>query len=78
MRARRTGVEKAEEFAEPWEGAETPTPPASAPRAVGDSLILRAARESGGAAVTVTEEEMEDWTLRKAPLGGRSGATAFE
>ena len=32
------------------------------PRAVGDFLILRGVRESGGAAVAVSDEEMERWT----------------
>jgi threonine synthase len=36
------------------------------PRAVGDFLILRAIRESGGAAVAVADEEM----VASGPAGG--------
>ena len=39
-------------------------------KAVGDFLILRGLRESGGAALTVTDEEMEEWTDRVGALSG--------
>ena len=46
------------ESAEPWEGAETLAAGLRVPGAVGDFLMLRAIRESGGCAVAVTDEEM--------------------
>ena len=48
--------EKGEEFAERWENAATVATGIRVPRAVGDFLILRAVRESGGAAIAVSEE----------------------
>ena len=48
--------EAGEEFAERWEGAATMATGIRVPRAVGDFLILRAVRESGGAAIAVEEE----------------------
>ena len=44
--------------AEPWEGAETAAAGLRVPRAVGDFLMLRAIRESGGCAVAVSDEEL--------------------
>jgi threonine synthase len=46
------------EFAEPWERAETMAAGIRVPAAVADFLMLRALRESGGTAVTVTDDEM--------------------
>jgi threonine synthase len=46
------------EFAEPWPGAETLADGLRVPAAVGDFLILRALRESGGTAVAVPDAEM--------------------
>src|SRR4249919_883353 len=48
--------EQGDEFAERWEGAATMATGIRVPRAVGDFLILRAVRESGGAAIAVEEE----------------------
>ena len=48
--------EKGEEFAERWENAATVATGIRVPKAVGDFLILRAVRESGGAAIAVSEE----------------------
>jgi threonine synthase len=48
--------EKGEEFAERWEHAATVAIGIRVPKAVGDFLILRAVRESGGAALAVSEE----------------------
>ncbi|QNM81739.1 threonine synthase [Sphingomonas sabuli] len=48
--------EAGEEFAERWEGAATVATGIRVPAAVGDFLILRAVRESGGAAIAVEEE----------------------
>jgi threonine synthase len=47
-------------FAEPWQGAQTIADGLRVPAAVGDFLILRALRESGGTAVAVSDEEMMD------------------
>ncbi len=48
--------EKGDEFAERWEHATTAATGIRVPKAVGDFLILRAVRESGGAAMAVSEE----------------------
>lgn len=43
-----------------WEGAETIAAGLRVPKALGDFLILRAVRESGGSALAVTDEEIMD------------------
>jgi threonine synthase len=48
--------EQGEEFAERWENASTVAIGIRVPKAVGDFLILRAVRESGGAGIAVPEE----------------------
>src|SRR5438874_8084019 len=48
--------DKGEEFAERWEHAATVATGIRVPKAVGDFLILRAVRTSGGAAIAVPEE----------------------
>ena len=48
--------EKGDEFAERWEDAATVATGIRVPKAVGDFLILRAVRDSGGAALAVSEE----------------------
>jgi len=48
--------EKGEGFAERWENAATVATGIRVPKAIGDFLILRAVRESGGAALAVSEE----------------------
>jgi threonine synthase len=48
--------ENGDEFAERWENAATVATGIRVPAAVGDFLILRAVRESGGAAIAVEEE----------------------
>ena len=48
--------EAGEEFAERWEGAATVATGIRVPSAVGDFLILRAVRDSGGAAIAVAED----------------------
>ena len=50
--------ERGEEFAERWEGAATVATGIRVPSAVGDFLILRAVRESGGAAIAVDEQDI--------------------
>jgi threonine synthase len=47
--------ERGDEFAERWEDAATIASGIRVPKAVGDFLILRAVRESGGAALAVDE-----------------------
>jgi threonine synthase len=50
--------ERGDEFAERWENAATVATGIRVPKAVGDFLILRAVRESGGAAIAVPEESI--------------------
>jgi len=52
--------ERNEEFAEPWQKAKTIADGLRVPAAVGDFLMLRVLRESGGTALTVTDGEMMD------------------
>jgi threonine synthase len=61
---------RGDKFAEPWTNAATYASGIQVPGAVGDFLMLRAIRESGGAAVTVTDDEMRDWTGRVGALTG--------
>ena len=51
--------ELGERFAEPWVGARTRAAGIRVPGAVGDFLILDALRESGGAAISVPEPEID-------------------
>jgi threonine synthase len=48
--------EQGDEFAERWENPATVATGIRVPKAVGDFLILRAVRESGGAAIAVSEQ----------------------
>jgi threonine synthase len=48
--------EAGEEFAARWDNPATVATGIRVPKAVGDFLILRAVRESGGAAIAVSEE----------------------
>jgi threonine synthase len=48
--------DKGDEFAERWEHAATVATGIRVPKAVGDFLILRAVRDSGGAAIAVSED----------------------
>ncbi|MBA2635628.1 MAG: threonine synthase [Sphingomonas sp.] len=50
--------EQGDEFAERWEGASTVATGIRVPKAVGDFLILRAVRDSGGAALAVDEQSI--------------------
>lgn len=50
--------EQGADSAEPWQGAATYASGLRVPAAVGDYLILRAVRESGGVAVAVSEDEI--------------------
>jgi threonine synthase len=70
VRAYRDGAEKAA----PWENATTVADGLRVPKAIGDFLILRAIRESGGTAVTVTDAEMIDAMLTIGACEGISAA----
>ncbi len=65
--------ESGAEYAEPWEGASTYAAGLRVPGAVGDFLILRALRESGGGAVAVADHVMAEWV---AKLGADTGIFA--
>jgi threonine synthase len=55
--------EQGTEFAEPWQNAATIADGLRVPAAVGDFLILRAVRESGGTALAVSDDEIRSATL---------------
>ena len=69
VRAYQQGTEKAE----PWEGAATLADGLRVPRAIGDFLILRAVRESGGTALAVSDRSMVDGMLA---IGKHEGVSA--
>jgi threonine synthase len=58
------------EFAEPWKDAATMASGIRVPAAVGDFLMLRALRESGGTAVTVSDAEIDAATRLTTSLEG--------
>jgi threonine synthase len=58
---------------EAWQNAATVADGLRVPKAVGDFLVLRAVRESGGTALAVTDEEMVQ-AMRE--LGAREGISA--
>ncbi len=62
--------EQGAEHAEPWQDARTYAAGLRVPAAVGDFLILRALRESDGAAVAVPDEEMREWVPRVGSTTG--------
>jgi threonine synthase len=74
--------ESGEEHAEMWQGAETYASGLRVPGAVGDFLILRALRESGGGAAAVADHVMAEWVAKlgidtgifAAPEGGATAA----
>jgi threonine synthase len=74
--------ESGQEHAETWEGAATYASGLRVPGAVGDFLILRALRESGGGAVAVPDHLMAEWVgklgadtgIFAAPEGGATAA----
>ena len=69
VRAFQQGTEKAQ----PWEGASTIADGLRVPRAIGDLLILRAIRESGGTALSVPDRTMVDGMLA---IGKHEGISA--
>ena len=62
--------EEGEEFASRWEGAATMATGIRVPKAVGDFLILRAVRDSGGAALAVSEEAIMEGVRDAAEADG--------
>jgi threonine synthase len=74
--------ESGADHAEPWEGASTYAAGLRVPGAIGDFLMLRVLRESGGGAVAVTDRAMAEWVSRRgadsgvfaAPEGGATAA----
>ncbi len=70
VRAFQQGTEKAQ----PWKGASTIADGLRVPRAIGDFLILRAVRESGGTALAVTDRSMVDGMLAIGKYAGVSAA----
>jgi threonine synthase len=69
VRAFQQGAEQAA----PWEGATTLADGLRVPRAIGDVLILRAIRESGGTAVAVPDAAMIEGML---DIGRHEGISA--
>jgi threonine synthase len=73
--------EKGQEAAEPWEEPNTRVWGLRVPRAVGDFLVLKAVRESGGTAIAIDEERLAAIVERAARLEGLllgpEGAAAF-
>jgi threonine synthase len=69
VRAFHLGTEKAQ----PWEGATTIADGLRVPRAIGDFLILRAVRESGGTALAVPDRSMVEGMLA---IGKHEGVSA--
>jgi threonine synthase len=65
-----TAFKKGEEFASPFPNPRTIAAGLRVPAAVGDFLVLRAVRESGGTALTVTDAEMVDAVRQMAALEG--------
>jgi threonine synthase len=65
--------EQGAEHAVPWENPATVADGLRVPRAIGDFLILRAVRDSGGTAIAVPDAEMIDGMLE---LGSTEGISA--
>ena len=62
--------EKGKEFAEPFPDPHTLAAGMRVPAAIGDFLVIRAVRESGGTAITVSDEEMVDGMVEMARMEG--------
>jgi threonine synthase len=65
--------ERGDDRSEMWQGARTVADGLRVPKAVGDFLVLRAVRESGGTAVSVSDAEM---VAAMRELGSREGISA--
>jgi len=59
-----------EEYAEPWENARTVAAGLRVPSAIGDFLMLRLLRESGGTAVAVSDPALIEAGMRMSRLEG--------
>ena len=70
VRAYQQGAERSEM----WQNARTVADGLRVPKALGDFLVLRAVRESGGAALTVTDDEMVRCMREMGALEGISAA----
>lgn len=78
--------EQGKESAEPWENPQTRVWGLRVPRAIGDFLVLRALRETGGRAIAVNEDRLEKvvaWIaahegLRVGPEGAAALAAVEE
>ena len=70
VRAFQQGTERAE----PWEAATTVADGLRVPRAIGDFLVLRAVRESGGTALAVSDQAMVQGMLEIGRTEGVSAA----
>ena len=70
VRAFNEGTEKAK----PWENAHTVADGLRVPRAIGDFLVLRAIRESGGTALSVSDQDMVQGMLDLGQAEGISTA----
>ena len=66
--------EQGERHAELWQNAKTTAAGMRVPVAIGDYLILGAIRESGGTAITVSEEEICEGQLALGRLAGMYAA----
>jgi threonine synthase len=66
--------EQGAEHAVPWENPATVADGLRVPRAIGDFLILRAVRDSGGTAIAFTDAEMIDGMLELGRTEGISAA----
>jgi threonine synthase len=66
--------ERGDDVAEPWADAHTFAAGLRVPKAVGDFLMLRALRESNGAAIAVPDEAMADAVLLMGATTGVFGA----
>lgn len=62
--------DEGQEHAERWENASTVATGIRVPKAVGDFLILRAVRESGGRAMAVDDDKIQHAVLQTAKLDG--------
>ena len=65
--------DEGKETAAPWEDAHTAADGLRVPRAIGDFLILRAVRQSGGTALAVSDEDM---VRDMVEIGSREGVSA--
>ena len=61
---------RGEEFAEPFPDPQTLAAGMRVPAAIGDFLVIRAVRESGGTAITVSDDEMVQGMMEMARMEG--------